>query len=104
MIESIVTVRELCEGTCFGVKGYAECGVPYPPDVSAAHREIRTDTALKTASGFGAATPRSYSAAQRAPTPRPEMKRRRDKGVGQTQVCKAGTTAWRLPVPEAERL
>lgn len=53
MIESIVTVRELCEGTCFGVKGYAECGVPYPPDVSAAHREIRTDTALKTASGFG---------------------------------------------------
>lgn len=59
MIESIVTVRELCEGTCFGVKGYsAECGVPYPPDVSAAHREIRTDTALKTASGFGAATPR----------------------------------------------
>ena len=53
VIESIVTVRELCEGTCFGVKGYAECGVPYPPDVSAAHREIRTDTALKTASGFG---------------------------------------------------
>ena len=53
VIESIVTVRELCEGTCFGVKGYAECGVPYPPDVSAAHREIRTDAALKTASGFG---------------------------------------------------
>lgn len=53
VIESIVTVRELCEGVCFGVKGYAECGVPYPPDVSAAHRNIRTDTALKTASGFG---------------------------------------------------
>lgn len=53
VIESIVTVRELCEGTCFGVKGYAECGVPYPPDVSAAHRKIRTDAALKTASGFG---------------------------------------------------
>ena len=53
VIESIVTVRELCEGTCFGVKGYAECGVPYPPNVSAAHRKIRTDAALKTASGFG---------------------------------------------------
>lgn len=53
VIESIVTVRELCEGICFGVKGYAACGVPYPPDVSAAHREIRTGTALKTASGFG---------------------------------------------------
>lgn len=53
VIESIVTVRELCEGTCFGVKGYAECGVPYPPDLSAAHRKIQTDTALKTASGFG---------------------------------------------------
>lgn len=53
VIESIVTVRELCEGICFGVKGYAECGVPYPPDVSAAHRKIRTDAALKTASGFG---------------------------------------------------
>ena len=53
VIESIVTVRELCEGTCFGVKGYAKCGVPYPPDVSAAHRKIRTDAALKTASGFG---------------------------------------------------
>ena len=53
VIESIVTVRELCEGTCFGVKGYAECGVPYPPDVSAAHRKIRADAALKTASGFG---------------------------------------------------
>lgn len=53
VIESIVTVRELCEGTCFGVKGYAECGVPYSPDLSAAHRKIQTDTALKTASGFG---------------------------------------------------
>lgn len=53
VIESIVTVRELSEGICFGVKGYAECGVPYPPDVSAAHRKIRTGTALKTASGFG---------------------------------------------------
>lgn len=53
VIESIVTVRELCENTCFGVKGYAECGVPYPLDISAVHREIRTDAALKTASGFG---------------------------------------------------
>lgn len=52
VIESIVTVRELCEGTCFGVKGYAECGVPYSPDLSAAHRKIQTDTALKTASGI----------------------------------------------------
>lgn len=53
MIESIVTVRELCEAAAFGVKGYAECGVPYSPDLSAAHRKIQTDTALKTASGFG---------------------------------------------------
>lgn len=53
VVESIVTVRELCEGVCFGVKGYTEWGVPYPLDVSAAHREIQTDAALKTASGFG---------------------------------------------------
>ena len=53
VIESIITVRELCENTCFGVKGYAQCGVPYPLDISAAHRAIRTDAALKTASGFG---------------------------------------------------
>ena len=53
VIESITTVRELCENSCFGVKGYAQCGVPYPLDISAAHRQIRTDAALKTASGFG---------------------------------------------------
>lgn len=53
VVESIVTVHELSEGVCFGVKGYAECGVPYPLDISASNREIRTDAALKTASGFG---------------------------------------------------
>lgn len=53
VIESIVTVHELAEGTVFGVKGYAECGVPYPLNISAEHRTTRTDAALKTASGFG---------------------------------------------------
>ena len=53
VIESIVTVHELAEGTVFGVKGYAECGVPYPLNISTEHRTTRTDAALKTASGFG---------------------------------------------------
>ena len=53
VIESIVTVHGLAEGTVFGVKGYAECGVPYPLNISAEHRTTRTDAALKTASGFG---------------------------------------------------
>lgn len=53
VIESIVTVHGLTEGTVFGVKGYAECGVPYPLNISAEHRTTRTDAALKTASGFG---------------------------------------------------
>ena len=43
----------LAEGSVFGVKGYAECGVPYPLNISAEHRTTRTDAALKTASGFG---------------------------------------------------
>lgn len=53
VIESIVTVHGLAEGTVFGVKGYAECGVPYPLNISTEHRTTRTDAALKTASGFG---------------------------------------------------
>ena len=53
VIESIVTVHGLAEGSVFGVKGYAECGVPYPLNISAEHRTTRTDAALKTASGFG---------------------------------------------------
>lgn len=53
VIESIVTVHGLAEGTVFGVKGYAECGVPYPLNVSAEHRATRAEAALKTASGFG---------------------------------------------------
>lgn len=53
VIESIVTVHGLAEGTVFGVKGYAECGVSYPLNISAEHRTTRTDAALKTASGFG---------------------------------------------------
>lgn len=53
VIESIVTVHGLAEGTVFGVKGYAECGVPYPLNVCAEHRMVVCDAALKTASGFG---------------------------------------------------
>ncbi len=53
VIETILTAAQMSNSRIFGVKGYYECGVPYPLSVSAVHRDMEVEVCLKTASGFG---------------------------------------------------
>lgn len=53
VIETIICLHQLKEGTIFGTLGYEESGVPKPIIVHAAHRKIPMQCCIKTASGFG---------------------------------------------------
>ena len=53
VIESIICLHELKEGTLFGTLGYEEPGVPMPLIVPASHQSIDMQCCIKTASGFG---------------------------------------------------
>lgn len=53
VIESIICLHELKEGTMFGTLGYEDPGVPMPIVVSPTHLPIPMKCCIKTASGFG---------------------------------------------------
>ncbi len=53
VVEIILSHEQMLRGVVFGVKGYEQCGVPYPLNVEALHRERSAEHCLKTASGFG---------------------------------------------------
>ncbi len=53
VIETIMLVEQMKQNIFFGVKGYTECGVPHPLNITAEHRQTNLDFAIKIASGFG---------------------------------------------------
>ncbi|MEG0467563.1 MAG: beta-ketoacyl synthase N-terminal-like domain-containing protein [Mucinivorans sp.] len=53
VIEAILAIEQLRHNYVFGVKGYAQNGLPFELNVSAKHREMEVNHCLKTASGFG---------------------------------------------------
>lgn len=53
VIESIICLHELKEGTMFGTLGYEDPGVPMPIVVSPTHLPLPMKCCIKTASGFG---------------------------------------------------
>ena len=53
VIETILTAEQMRNNHIFGVKGYANNGVPFELNVSAIHRNKELLHVLKTASGFG---------------------------------------------------
>lgn len=53
VIESIICMHELKEGTLFATLGYEEPGVPMPLVISGTHQQMKMTCCVKTASGFG---------------------------------------------------
>ncbi len=53
IIESIICMHELKEGTLFATLGYKEPGVSMPLVISDTHRQLKMAYCIKTASGFG---------------------------------------------------
>lgn len=53
IIESIICMHELKEGTLFATLGYEEPGVPMPLVISGTHQQMKMTCCVKTASGFG---------------------------------------------------
>ncbi len=53
VVESIICLHELLEGTLFGTLGYEEAGVSMPIKIQSAHQPLPMRSCVKTASGFG---------------------------------------------------
>ena len=53
VIETILTAEQMQNNHIFGIKGYADNGVPFELNISAHHRNKELLHGLKTASGFG---------------------------------------------------
>ncbi len=53
IIESIISIEEMCASKVFGVNGYKENGVPNELNVTANHRNLEVNHCVKCASGFG---------------------------------------------------
>ncbi len=53
VVETLICVSELRNGTVYGTMGFSETGVPCPVNVSSEHRPLGLLRCVKTASGFG---------------------------------------------------
>ena len=53
VVETLICLYELRNNVVFGVKGYKECGVPCPVNITEEHRPLEVLRCIKTASGFG---------------------------------------------------
>ena len=53
VLESILSMKAVDDGTVLGTRGYEELGVSHPVKVSASHSTTRKQAFLKLLSGFG---------------------------------------------------
>lgn len=53
VIETILSMRALDDGTIISTRGYSECGTSHPLNISSGHRAATGSTFIKILSGFG---------------------------------------------------